>query len=535
MPSPPPVGRVSGAARDWPSGQIGTRRAVLPPVGRGHAGEDAQVFHRAHEAPQRLDRGRAEARYPIGRGGGLPDRDPDGRGVRDDAPQRGLPEAAARRVGDAREADDVEGVGEQREVGDRVLDLGALVELRAADHLVGDLAAHERVLEHARHRVRAVEHRDLGARGALVDEPLDLADDEARLGVLVLELAHVDRLAGAQFAPQALGDAAAVVRDHGVGRGEDRLGRAVVLLELDDARVGEVLLEVEDVADVGVAEAVDRLRVVADDGEVAVSGELHALAARRRLAAPDQQLQEAVLRVVGVLVLVDEDVAEARGVALADVLEELEQVDGAEQQVVEVHRVHAQQVALVEAVDLGDHLLEGRADLLPVGLGVEQAVLGGGELVVDRGGRVALGVDPDGVHAALGQPPRVGLVVDRELARVAQALGLGAQDARAGSVEGHQPHPARAASEQALDPVAHLAGGLVGERDREDLAGLRLVGVDEVREAMRQHPRLAAAGAGEDQERPLAVRDGLALGLVEPLQQLLEVLCVRVLRHQPSA
>ena len=78
------------------------------------------------------------------------------------------------------------------EVGDRVLDLRALVELGAADHLVGDLTAHQRVLDHARHRVRAVEDRDLRARSALVDEPLHLADDETRLGVLVVEPVHLD-------------------------------------------------------------------------------------------------------------------------------------------------------------------------------------------------------------------------------------------------------------------------------------------------------------------------------------------------------
>ena len=36
---------------------------------------------------------------------------------------------------------------------------------------------------------------------------------------------------------------------------------------------------------------------------------------------------------------------------------------------------------------------------------------------------------------------------------------------------------------------------------------------------VREHARLARAGAGEDQQRPLAVRDGLALGLVEALEQ----------------
>ena len=58
-------------------------------------------------------------------------------------------------------------------------------------------------------------------------------------------------------------------------------------------------------------------------------------------AATDEQLKQPVLRVVGVLVLVDEHVPEGRGVALADLREELEQIHGPEQQVVEVHRVHA--------------------------------------------------------------------------------------------------------------------------------------------------------------------------------------------------
>jgi hypothetical protein len=71
----------------------------------------------------------------------------------------------------------------------------------------------------------------------------------------------------------------------------------------------------------------EALRIVADHREVAVLGR--------------QELQPAVLRVVRVLVLVDEDVAERGAVAVADLGEELEDVDRADEQVVEVHRVHA--------------------------------------------------------------------------------------------------------------------------------------------------------------------------------------------------
>jgi len=94
---------------------------------------------------------------------------------------------------------------------------------------------------------------------------------------------------------------------------------------------------------------------------------------------------------------------------------------------------------------------------------------------------------------------------------------------------------ARGPAEQPLDSPAHLLRGLVRERDRQDLARLRLVGVDQVGDPVRQHARLAAARAGQDQQRPLAVRDRLPLGLVQALQELLEVLGVGVCGHLASA
>ena len=60
-----------------------------------------------------------------------------------------------------------------------------------------------------------------------------------------------------------LGHLPAVVGDHRVRGVQDRLRRAVVLLQLDDVGVGIVVGEVEDVLDVRAAEAVDR--VVGDE------------------------------------------------------------------------------------------------------------------------------------------------------------------------------------------------------------------------------------------------------------------------------
>ena len=64
-------------------------------------------------------------------------------------------------------------------------------------------------------------------------------------------------------------------------------------------RAGKLPREVEDVAEVRAAERVDALRVVADDGEVAM---------RAAHAAEDARLQQ-----VGVLVLVDQHVVVQAG------------------------------------------------------------------------------------------------------------------------------------------------------------------------------------------------------------------------------
>ena len=70
-------------------------------------------------------------------------------------------EPALGRVDDAQQPLLVVGVDDDREVGERVADLGALVELGPADDLVGDGVAAELLLEHAALGVGAVEHGDL--------------------------------------------------------------------------------------------------------------------------------------------------------------------------------------------------------------------------------------------------------------------------------------------------------------------------------------------------------------------------------------
>jgi hypothetical protein len=87
-------------------------------------------------------------------------------------------------------------------------------------------------------------------------------------------------------------------------------------------------------------------------------------------------------------------------------------------------------------------------------------------------------------------------------------------------VEREDPHPAsQAGTDELLHALGHLARGLVGEGDREDLERADPVLADQVRDPMGEGPGLAAPGAGDDQDGSLRVQDGLALDVVERFEQ----------------
>src|SRR5690606_29832877 len=115
------------------------------------------------------------------------------------------------------------------------------------------------------------------------------------LGLLAFQ--YADRRAFRVITPQLLFVQVRVVGDQLVGRAQDALAAAVVLLQLDHAQVGPVAAELVDVLGVGAAPGVDRLVVVAHAGDAA--------------ALAGEGFQQAVLRVVGVLVFVHQQVAQA--------------------------------------------------------------------------------------------------------------------------------------------------------------------------------------------------------------------------------
>ncbi len=245
-------------------------------------------------------------------------------------------------VNDPSEADIVVRAQHQLQIRERVLDFLPLVKTNAADDLVGDACATQRVFQRARLRVGAVQHRH-GVFHVVVKRRTRGACDEFCL-VQVIPGAVVENLRAARalgVEPFVL--AIAILRDDGGRRIKDDLRGAVVPLETHDMRLWKIVLEVENVAEVCAAPFVDRLVGVANHAEIPM--------------LPCQALNQQILRAVGVLILVDHQEPELVAVAFADGFGLLEQLHSLQQEVVEVERIRLPQCLHVQRVQLADLLV----------------------------------------------------------------------------------------------------------------------------------------------------------------------------------
>ncbi len=397
----------------------------------------------------------------------------------------GSADLAPRGVDHAQEGGVVVRVHQQPQVAHDVLHLGEGEERGATGDGVGDALLAQGPLEQPRLVVAAVE------------------DGEGHLERLVLFVGavhHLERIAIAQLAPQLLFEHVRVLRDELVGRLEDAAHGAVVLLQLDHLEAGKVLLQQRQVFRLGAAPGVDRLVVVADHGEGA--------------AQPDQQLHQLVLGGVGVLVFVHQQVADAVLPLLQDLRLLLEQQHRQHDEIVEIDCVERLEVAVVAGVEQGGvvvHRILGSGEGLLRG---DEGVLPAGDAPLHFLFQLFIAVLL--AHQFAQQRGAVGGVEDGKAGLVAECAQFLADDVQPQGVEGGDAQPfALLALEQLADTLLHLAGGLVGEGHRGDMAGSDTTALNQIGNLLRNHARLARTGAGQHQQGTVDVADGFFLSGIE--------------------
>src|SRR5439155_17340920 len=223
-----------------------------------------------------------------------------------------------------------------------VFHMGSFEKLEAAPLLEGNLAIGELDLEIGRHVAGAKENGDLAQPRSFLVKLQNAIDDELGLLLLIARGDEPRRLSTTSLRPQVLSESLGGARDQRIGDAQDRLRRAVVLLERNHRRARKLPGEVENVPKVRAAKGVDTLRVVADDGNVPV---------RAAHAAEDACLEH-----VRILILVDEYVVVEPGNLLPQLGGRLEQQRPEKQQVIVIDEISFLLSPRVVGVDFGEIL-----------------------------------------------------------------------------------------------------------------------------------------------------------------------------------
>ena len=385
-----------------------------------------------------------------------------------------------------------------------------VVERAPLIYAVGYAAPPQRRLQRLRLVVRAVEYRRLLPA---VPRRAEAVAQRRGYGVGLLTVGvGVDDAYALALGPlreTSLLHTPRIVLDDRIGRVDDRLRRAVVLLQLEDLRVGVVVAEGEDILDLGAAERIDALGVVAHDADARV--------------AQRQTPYDHILRIVGILILVNQNILEQILIARQHVGTVPQQDIGLQQQVVEVHSP----VLLAAPAILGIYVPEVGYLRLPVlgrvgrvgdvGRGRHKAVLGVGYAREYAVGLVLVVRELHLLADRLDEVLGIRGLVDRIARREAYALGILAQDARKDRVERTHAYVAALAAYHLLDAAAHLLRRLVGEGQRQYVLRRDTL-LQHVGYARGEHPRLARTRARDDERRCVVVDDGGALRLVQTLE-----------------
>ena len=101
-------------------------------------------------------------------------------------------------------------------------------------------------------------------------------------------------------------------------------------------------------------------------------------------------------------------------------------------------------------------------------------------------------VDPQQPLALLHDALGIIRIINRKMARIAEALPVPPQDTRTGGVEGACPYILPLRAEHRLQPLLKLASGLIGKRNRKDLPRLCRADSQKVRNFIGIFPRAVA-------------------------------------------
>ena len=378
----------------------------------------------------------------------------------------------------------------QTQISENILNLLALIELQTADHAVGNTALNQSFLENTRLRIGAVKHSHIAQLGVfLLLQLLHALNNEARLVMLVRRFISGNQRACIIIRPQAFRLASGVIVNYGIRCIKDNLRAAVVLLQLHHLRFRIILFEVQNIADVRTTPAINALVSIAHHADIMMLGR--------------ENLRQQILRMVGVLILVDHNIIKFILILVAYLFVLLEQTQRQQQQVIEIDSVISLQLLLISSINFCYLLLMKFACGLRKFQWRLQRVLRIADIVKNRRILKALVVKVHLLEHLLDDILRIRRIINSKIVAVcAQLVDIITQHTRTEGVEGKQPHALRSCSGNAVHTLAHFSGGLIRKGNRQNAVRTHAL-LQKMRNTAGQHLRLAAACTCQNQHRSI--------------------------------
>ena len=298
--------------------------------------------------------------------------------------------------------------------------------------------------------------------------------------------------------------------DQTVSRLNDGLGRTVILLQFEETRALKLALIVENIIDIGTTETIDTLRVITHGtNTLLLLTELH---------------DDRHLNVIGILILIHQDIIEAGGIFVANILMLPEELIGKRQQIIEIHGIgllaalHVSHENLTNLRHLRTLVLLEDSRIALISRSTHQVVLRHRNLGMNGSRLILLIIQPHLLHYRLDQRARVTFIINGKVVVEADMLSLRSQDSGEDAVEStHIEMLGEIISHQFSDTFLHLPSRLVGKGERHDAPGFHAL-AQEISYFISKHTRFTRTCTGYHQRRSVNIFYRSTLRFVQVVQ-----------------
>ena len=371
--------------------------------------------------------------------------------------QGGVSDATFRLIDDSFKTHPVIGIFHNAHIGDDIPDFLAVVETSAAVDTVRHAAAHQRTLQHIGLGVHPVQNRMVAVFRTLFHVLKDFLGDICRFVGLVRSLIPGDLLPCAGIRPEVFGLSAVVVGNHAVGGIQNVLGGTIVLFQTNYGTLRKFLFESQNVLDRRTTETVDALVIITYYTEVA--------------AGMGQQRDQLVLCVVGILVLVHQNVRETVLILCQFLRESPEQFYRQINDIVKIQCIGGTQMLLVYTVQLCNHHLSiVTAGIFQHLCRRDHGILCPADLLDHTAGRELFFRHIHVRKAVLHQPPCIICIVNGKVAVIPQQGDAPAQDAHARRVKSRRiDRCGDLLPQRTCQSGTHFSRRFIGKSDRKNI------------------------------------------------------------------